>query len=163
MSAQAGMYKSGLNFILKAFSGGRFQVESFFESLLLKQHQGYDGSDLKYISAAITTTDNTATALITIPVASGKSVHGIFLVGGKQDDETDATSALVIAAGTNNGGTTAVKGTQSVTIVESASSTDVTLVADNSADTIVLKATGISSENWLWTGHGLYMFIDSAT
>ncbi len=163
MSNEFGAFMSGVNLVLRGRSGGKVIGENVFEQFKLKQHNGYEGSELKYISGAVSTSGSTATAIITIPVASGKSCHGVFLVGGKQADESDATSALVIGAGVNAAGTTAVKGTQSVTIVESDASTNVTLVADDSADTLVLKVTGIAAEDWLWTAHGLYMLIDTAS
>ncbi len=163
MSSRLGGFLDGLNLILRAKTDGRIQGESFFEQFKLKQHQGYDGSDLKYVSGVVSTSGSTATAIITIPVASGKSCHGVFFVGGKQADESDATSALVVGAGVNAAGTTAVKGTQSVTIVESDASTNVTFVADDTADTLVLKVTGIAAEDWLWTSHGFYMLMDTSS
>jgi hypothetical protein len=162
MGLRLGAFLDGVNVILRGGTGGKIIAEPFFDMLKLKGHNGYEGSDLKYISRSITTTDTTTTPIISIPVASGRSVHGIFLVGAKQDDESDATSALVVAAATNAAGTTAVKGTQSVTIVESAAGTNVTATADDTADELRINAVGITSENWLWTAHGFYMFMDSA-
>ena len=163
MTNRLGAFLDGLNIILRGGTGGKIIAENFFEMFKLKGHNAYTGSDLKYISRAITTTDTTTTPIISIPVASGQSIHGIFLVGAKQDDESDATSALVVAAATNAAGTLAVKGTQSVTIVESAAGTNVTCTADDTNDELDVNAVGIASENWLWTAHGFYMLIDSAT
>ncbi len=162
MGIRLGAIIDGANLLLKAGTGGKIQVASFLETLLLKQHNGYTGSDLKYVSRAVSTTDATTTPVLSIDVASGQSLHGIFLVGGKQDDESDAASALVVVAATNAAGTTAVKGTQSVTIVESAAGTNVTATADDTDDEIDINVVGIVAENWLWTAHGFYMLIDAA-
>ena len=160
---QVGAFMEGVNLLLRAGTNGSAILESLLYGLKLKTHRGYTGSELVHISNALTTTDTTTTPILSIPVASGKSIHGIALVGGKQDDESDAASALVVFAATNAAGTLAVKGTQSVTIVESAAGTNVTCTADDTNDELDVNVVGITSENWWWTAHGLYMLIDSAS
>ncbi len=160
---QLGAFMDGLNLILRAGVGGRAMLDAAIQGLKLRSHRGYTGTDLCHVSNAITTVDTTTTPVLAIPVASGRSIHGIAIVGGKQDDESDAASALVLFSATNAAGTLAVKGTQSVTIVESAAGTNVTCTADDTNDELDINVVGINAENWLWTGHALYTFIDSAS
>lgn len=140
---------------------GVIDVADFIQRVALKNHLLYAGSDLKYKSGVVTTTDTTVTAIIQIPVASGDSIHGIALVGGKQNDQTDAAHALFVFSATNAADTTAVKGTSTITIVESDAATNFTIAADDTNDDIELRVTG-PAETWLWAGHCFYFNVRTA-
>lgn len=162
MSDRFGVFLDGLNVIHRPRSGGRNFFEEYVDSIAFKKHAGYAGSDLKYISGVLSTTDATVTKIIEIPVASGDSIHGIALIGGKQDNQSDASHALYVFSATNAAGTTAVKGTSTITIVESDAATNFTIAADDTNDDIELRVTGIAAENWLWAGHCFYFNVRTA-
>lgn len=161
MGSRYGAFLDGLNVIHRPRPGGRNIFEEFIANMAFKGHAGYAGSDLKYISNVLTTTDTTVTKCIEIPVASGDSIHGIALIGGKQNDQSDASHALFVFSATNAAGTTAVKGTSTITIVESDAATNFTIAADDTNDDIELRVTG-PAETWLWAGHCFYFNIRTA-
>lgn len=129
----------------------------------LKSHSAYSLSGVHRKTFVVSTTDATTTALVTIACPSGYALSIRAHILGMQDDMTDATCGTVVGCVTNNAGTTAVKGTASVIVVESNASTNITFTADDTADTALVNVVGIAAENYAWTAVAEWMFVKTAT
>lgn len=130
-----------------------------------KSHSGYAGSDLFEQTVAVTTTDATATNILSVacPISTTLGVW-VQIVGKKVGANADGIVSQKFQAVTNNAGTVAVVGTTGGSDVENASGTPaVTIVANNTADTIEVKVTGIAAETWAWAGVVRWMQVTSSS
>lgn len=106
----------------------------------------------------VSTTDNTATDLFQIPLSEGEAIVGQGMIVGCQDDETDAVSAhFEFCARRAAAGNVTLVGSPAVRILESNASTDVSVNADTSAQTVDIRVTGITAENWRFEGSISYI------
>jgi len=113
-------------------------------------------SSFQITPVTLSTTGNTATAIYTkaVPLSASVSVYA-FITGKKAGATADAITSFKGNGASNAAGTVAVHGTTSgfATDPESSGGTPaVTIVADDTADTIVVKVAGISAEDWVWKG-----------
>lgn len=128
----------------------------------LKLHAGYTNSGAFRGTAAVSTTNNTATVIKAIAVPSGYAISVRAQVLGMQDDYTDASTYTLIGAATNNAGTTAMKGTALYQVVESNASCDCTITANDTDDTVEIKVTGITAENYAWICEYQYLLVKTS-
>ena len=106
---------------------------------------------------SVQTTDNTATVILAFPLSEGESIKIDASLAGSQSDLSDATSSnLEIVAVRASAGNVTVKGTSGNRIIESAASTDVTIVANTTDQQVEIKVTGITSETWNWRAFARY-------
>lgn len=156
MSQEFGGFLSGLNYVVRALSGGRVLVESSFNKLLVKTHNGAStvGSALTVETIEpIATADATATAFKTIAVPLGAALGGTVHIVGKKTGAADSYVGRYLFSAVNNGATVAEIAAESGTALENSAGTPaVTVVADDTADTIVIKVAGIAAEDWKWLG-----------
>lgn len=153
MASEYGAHMEGPNLVLRpntASSGVIVTEGKPIEQLLVKTHSGYTSSGALEKTFVVSTTDNTATIIASIPVPSGYAISVRFHVLGMQDDMTDASTYTGICCATNNAGTSALKGTALYQVVESNASCDCAAVINDTTDTIDIKVTGITSENYAW-------------
>ncbi len=130
-----------------------------------KSHSGYAGSDLFEQTVSLTTTDATATVIFTkaCPVSTTLGVW-VQIIGKKVGANADGIVSQKFQAVTNNAGTVAVVGTTGGSDVENASGTPaVTIVANDTADTIEVKVAGIAAETWAWVGVVRVMQVTSSS
>lgn len=111
---------------------------------------------------SITTTDATPTALSTngataasgtrMIIGSGFSAAFQGLIVGRTTAGT--TSAFQLSGAIKNeGGTTALVGTPTVTVLgEDDGTTDLAITADNTNDALILTVTGVAATTYLWSG-----------
>ena len=128
----------------------------------LKLHAGYTGSGVYRGTAVVSTTGNTATVIKAIAVPSGYGISVRAQVLGFQDDASDASTYTLIGAATNAAGTTAMKGTALYQVVESNASCDCTITANDTDDTVEIKVTGITAENYAWICEYQYMLVKTS-
>lgn len=166
MVDRLGAFLDGVNLLLRPGTNGKVLMEatSFFEQLNLKSHANYAGSHWQVKTKSLTTTDNTATPIISIDVAESQALAIVSFVFGWQSDWTDATIALHIAAATRvAAGNVTEKGTESLTIVESNASTAVDGAADTTDQEYDIRVTGITAETYHWTSLHFYCIGTSAS
>lgn len=156
MATQYGAFLAGLNLVLRALSGGRIIVENAFSQILLQTHNSSAASQvIKKSLEPITTADATATVITSVPVALGSAVGGKVTIIGKKTGAADSYVGTYQFAGVNNGGTTAEIAAESAmgTVQENSAGTPaVTVVANDTTDTLEIKVAGIAAESWKWTG-----------
>jgi len=102
----------------------------------------------------ITTTDNTATVILSIPVAEGEVYSVMGQIVGKLGSATGASCTFVSGAARRQAsGNVALIGTPTATVQEDASNAPgASWNANTSAQTLELKVTGNNSETWTWEG-----------
>ena len=101
--------------------------------------------------APVTTTDNTATVIASLPLAELEAVAFDALVLGRKSDHSACIVAKISGAARRaSGGNVTLIGTPTVTIQESGASTDFAVAANTTAQTVEFKGTGISAETWVW-------------
>jgi len=106
---------------------------------------------LQQFSGKVSTTDNTATVVASIPIAELESFGFEALVIGRKSDHSARIVAKISgAAGRASGGNVTLVGTPTVTIQESGASTDFAVSANTTAQTVEFKGTGITAETWYW-------------
>ncbi len=111
------------------------------------------GTD-KYSAAPIATTDNTATIIVAIPVAELEAIGAVVQITGKQDDGTDANFTVCeFSASRATSGNVTIRGSSAIRVIESNASTNVTVTANTTDQTVEVKVVGISAENWTWEAH----------
>lgn len=111
-------------------------------------------------TANVNTSGTTETTLMSLPaLAIGQSIHFRVLVGGKQNDETEASTFSVTGCAVNAAGTTAILGTTSIVAVEDTASTDVVVDANDTLEQVRIRVVGISAETWQWAGAAEYIII----
>ena len=128
----------------------------------IKTHSGYAGSTWVQKTFAVSTTGSTATAIATIAIPADYAISLRALVVGKKASAADTATYHVIGSASNNGGTTAETAAEDVTALETNMSTDCTVVIDDTADTIILKVTGIAMENWAWVAAVEYVMVKTS-
>ena len=113
----------------------------------------YAGGTLRK-NAKVTTTDNTATVILSIPVAVGDVFSVLGQVDGKLGAATGASVTFVSgAARRQSAGNVALIGTPTATIQEDATNAPAaSWVANTTDQTLELKVTGNTSETWIWEG-----------
>lgn len=112
----------------------------------------YNGGYVSDI-AKISTADNTATVIYSIPMALSSAVSGRALVVGKKSDSTASIGAHVTNFSGRRGssGNVAEPAAETVVTGEDSSGTPaVTVVANTTDQTIEIKVTGISAETYYW-------------
>lgn len=108
--------------------------------------------NFKITPVTVTTTDNTVTTVLTVSCPASRTVAAwVFGAANAEDTSDDGLVAFVYNAVKNAAGTTAVVGTSGGSNVESgAGSPAVTVVADNSADTLLVRVLGETSKTYNW-------------
>ena len=98
------------------------------------------------------TTDNTVTTVHTVACPASRSVAAwVFAAANAADTSDDGLVAFVYNAVKNAAGTTAVVGSYGGSNVESgAGSPAVTIVADDTADALLVRVLGETSKNYNW-------------
>ena len=129
----------------------------------LKHHTGANYGAYNRCTVKASTTDNTTTVIKSIAVPSGSSCHVRAFIGGKQNDESSGITATAVACVTNAAGTTAVEGTALYQIVEDDAGTNVTITANNTADTVEVNIVGVTAETWYWVGFIEWFLIAETT
>jgi len=156
MTQQLGCFASGINYILRAATNGRMLLDSAFNRLLVKTHNGSSavaGNLVIETFEPIVTTDATATVIKAIPVPLNTVVHGIVRIVGKKTGAADSITSESIFGFVNNGGTTAALATATNRPLENSAGTPaLTVVANNTNDTFDVTVAGIVAESWTWTG-----------
>ena len=166
MAHEIGAFMAGPHLKLQPGTNGQIITDTGVSfgggEQLLKNHAGYTGSGVYRGTAAVSTTNNTATVIkaIAVPLGYGISVRARVL--GFQDDGTDASTYTLIGAATNNAGTTAMKGTALYQVVESNASCDCTITANDTDDTVEIKVTGITAENYAWICEYQYLLVKTS-
>lgn len=136
-----------------------------FASLALKTHVAYAGSFLGLESRSLTTTDATATVIFTksVPLSTTLGVW-VLTVGKKVGANADGIVSFKYNACTNNATTVAAVGTTGGSDLENSSGAPaVTIVANDTADTIEVKVAGVASETWAWTSYVFYAQVTSSS
>lgn len=112
---------------------------------------------IPFFGTPTTTTDNTTTQIAALGVAEGEAIMFEALVTGVQSDYSDQITA-VISGGARRAaaGNVTLTGTTTVTILESSASTNFTVTADTSNQTVDFNAVGITAETWKWEIYGTY-------
>jgi len=115
-----------------------------------------DGTD--HSNYIVTTTDATATALLSIPLAEleGVVIHGH--ISGFRSNLTaglfrSVTCAFRRAAAGNVTSVGAAFGTD---VEDSAAAPTVTVFADTANQRAIIRVTGVVAETWRWEGHLLF-------
>lgn len=158
---------SGANLKLGVGSGGQILTEgTFLDNLNCRQQvlpsATYGSSVGKFSQqAALSTTDATATVIISIPVPVDYAIMAHILVVGKKVDAADTTGVRICAAASNNGGTTAETAAENVVIFETNASTACVSAANDTTDTYEVTVTGIAAENWRWFCHVDYVQVQA--
>lgn len=134
-------------------------------SLVLRNFAGYAGASPRISTRAVTTEDATATNIWSLSVPLSGIVGVAALVTGKRVGTTaDGVVAFLYNAATNAAGTVAVVGTTGGSTLENSSGTPaVTLVANDTADTIELKVAGIAAQTYSWTALILHSSLVSSS
>ena len=167
MANEFGAFLSGGNLILRPNTTANANAKVCLENnaqerQTIKTHNGYTNSGMVNETYVVSTTDNTATVIASIPAPVGYACSARFPVMGIQDDATDAVCYTGIGCCTNNAGTTAMKGTALYQVVESNASADCAFNANDTSDTLEIKVTGITAENWAWQCQVQYSFIKTS-
>lgn len=165
MAVQYGVFLAGLNAIVRALPGGKVIMESAFGSpVLFSNHVSAVASALikRTIEVAVTS-DATATVVLSIPVAVGTVVGGTVTVIGKRAGAVDAIVSKSVFSAVNNGGTTAVLATAINQVVEnSAGAPALTVVANDTTDTVNVTVAGIAGQSYTWCGFVEYQVLTNA-
>jgi hypothetical protein len=103
-------------------------------------------------TSTVTTSNNTATLIAAIPVPELSAVTITGEVAGAKTDYTAALGATFSATFRRaSGGNVTLVGGATVTVVEdSSSSPTVTVTANTGTQTIDIKVTGVTAEDWTW-------------
>lgn len=112
----------------------------------------YNGGYVSDI-AKVSTADDTATVIYSIPVALSTAVSGRALIVGKKSDSTAslATHVTNFSGRRGSSGNVAEAAAETVVTAEDSGGTPaVTVVANTTDQTIEIKVTGISAETWYW-------------
>lgn len=122
------------------------------------RHQAAGGSlstgTSKYEADPITTADATATVIVSIPVAELEAIGAVVSILGRKSDYSDATFCTTeFCASRASAGNVTVRGTSAIRVIESNASTNVTVTANTSAQTVEVKVVGIIAESWKWEAH----------
>lgn len=142
MGSATGLVFDGKNLVANLPTGGVIDFSTF----------DFKVGVFSFSYATATTTDNTATAVKTIACPPTKTVGAFaFGVATIADTSDDGLIHFAYNAVKNANGTTAVVGSTGGAVVESAAGSPVvTIVADDTADTLVVKVTGENSKTYLW-------------
>ena len=137
---------------LRSSAGLRLESES--ATGLLSLFNSVSG--LEVVPVYLTTPGNTATVIYSkaCPLSCSVSVYA-FLTGKKAGATADGITSFKGNGVSNAAGTTAVHGTTTGfgTDPESSGGTPaVTIVANDTDDTIEVKVAGIAAETWYWHG-----------
>ncbi len=136
---------------LRSSAGLRLESES--ATGLLSLFNSVSG--LKIVPVYLATNGATATAIYTeaVPLSASVSVYA-FLTGKIVGATGPAITSFKANGVSNAAGSCVVHGTTTGgTDPESSGGTPaVTIVADDTADTIVVKVAGIAAEDWVWHG-----------
>jgi hypothetical protein len=166
MAQEFGAFLSGVNLILRALSGGRVIMESAFSRLLVKTHNAavtVAGNMTVETIEPIVTADATATVIKSIPVALNTVVHGVVRIVGKRTGTADGISTETIFGFVNNAGTTAALATAINRVMENSAGTPaLTVVANDTNDTLDITVAGIAAQNWTWSGYVEYQTLTYA-
>jgi hypothetical protein len=156
MAAQTGVFVDNGHVRLVPESGKQIITEAaLIDKLATKTHSGYANSERIVESRSLNTTDATVTTIFTraVPLSSILAVQA-FVVGKKNGANADGIVSFKYQAVTNNAGTVAVVGTTGGSDLENASGTPaVTIVANDTTDSIEVKVAGIAAETWSWVAH----------
>lgn len=108
--------------------------------------------NFKVTLATAATTDNTVTTVHTVACPASRIVAAwVFGAAAAADTSDDGLVAFVYNAVKNAAGTTAVVGTSGGSNVESgAGSPAVTVVADDTTDSLLVRVLGETSKNYNW-------------
>ena len=103
----------------------------------------------------LSTSDATTTQVAALPVAEGECVAYYGVIVGKKTDLSAGFMARFegCARRASAGNVTAV-GTPLLTIYETGASTNATITADTTNQTVDFNVVGIAAENWEWELHG---------
>lgn len=163
MAIEVGAFYDGANVnLVPSTTGNVLMAGRGFGETLQKKHTGYTGSEFHESTFSLTTTDATVTPICSIPVPSGYAVTVRALICGAQSDDTDAAGATAVGTAINAAGTTALKGTPLYQIVESDASTNITITADDTTDTIRVNITGIAAQTWAWVAKVEWVAVDTS-
>lgn len=118
----------------------------------------YNGG-LKRENKTVATADATTTVIWASPVvAVGEAITVRGMLVGKRTDGTAGTQAIFDAAARRqSAGNVTLVGAATVTIKESNASTNVTLTANTTNQTLDLSVVGIAAESWVWEVHSEYI------
>lgn len=156
MAEQTGVFVDNGHVRLVPESGKQIITEAaLIDKLATKTHSAYANSECIRESSAISTTDATATVIFTkaCPLSSVLAVKA-FVVGKRIGANADGLVSFKYQAVTNNAGSTAVVGTTGGSDLENSSGTPaVTIVANDTTDSIEVKVAGIASQDWSWVAH----------
>lgn len=99
----------------------------------------------------VSTTDATTTQIAAVPVAELQGVHFVATLHGVQSDYSDQI-VVNIEGGARRAaaGNVTLTGTTAVRILESSASTNATVTADTTNQTVDFNVVGIAAENWRW-------------
>lgn len=167
MGTQVGAFMSGANLKLVPDTSGIVETAgSFVDYANVKQSNlpsaTYGSLVGKFTQqAALSTTDATPTVIISIPVPVDYGIMASILVVGKKVDAADTTGVRILAAASNNGGTTAETAAENVVIFETNASTACVSAANDTTDTYEVTVTGIAAENWRWFCHVDYIQVQA--
>lgn len=166
MASEIGAFMAGPHLKLAPNTNGQIITDSGVtfggSEQGLKLHAGYTGSGVYRGTAVVSTTGNTATVIKAIAVPLGYAISVRAQVLGFQDDGTDASTYTLIGAATNNAATVAMKGTALYQVVESNASCDCTITANDTDDTVEIKVTGITAENYAWVCEYQYLLVKTS-
>lgn len=151
-AASKGIYSTvGGTVVSSTVSGDQF----------LKSHAAYALSGVHRKTFVVSTTDTTTTPIISIACPVGYACAISAFIMGVQSDASDATAGRALGIVTNAAGTTAAKGTASITVVESDSATNITFTADDTNDAALVNVVG-PAENWAWQVAVEWMYLKTA-
>lgn len=164
MSSQFGFFLAGVNGVLRALTGGRIILDSPFSRLLIKTHNNSAPGNVTIETIeSVVTADATATVVKAIPVALSSVVHGVVRIVGKKTGAADSIISESIFGFVNNGGTTAAIAAATNRALENSAGTPaLTVVANNTNDTLDVTVAGIAAESWTWAGYIEYQTLTYA-
>lgn len=112
---------------------------------------------IQFAGTRITTTDATTTQIAALAVAEGEAIVVQAMMSGVQSDYSDQI-VVHIECGARRAaaGNVTLTGTPTVRILESSASTNATVTADTTNQTIDFNVVGIAAETWTWELMGVY-------
>lgn len=138
---------------LRVTNNANFQTNTFMERATVTNVLSV-GSYSYTISTNLTTADATPTIIASFPVPVDAAITINAIVTASQTSSANGATYHVEAAGSNNGGTTAIISTQTiVSEKESITSTaGVAITFDNTTDTGRVTVTGVAATGIKWGG-----------
>ncbi len=104
-----------------------------------------------------TTVDATLTKIVSLAVATGEAIGFSGILIGAQSDYSDQIVAHIWGGARRAAaGNVTLTGTPTVTILESAAATNVTVTADTTNQNVDINVLGIASETWNWEFFGTF-------